>query len=158
MRCPACQHTESRVIDSRDSGDVTRRRRSCLACGHRFTTLERIEVRLPWVVKRDGRREVFSRDKVLHGIALACRKRPIDAERLAAAVHQVETALVELREADVTSAQVGEAVMAVLADLDAVAYVRFASVYRQFESAEQFAAQFAALAPASSSGSGGEPT
>jgi transcriptional repressor NrdR len=140
MRCPACQHADSRVVDSRDVGDAIRRRRSCLACGHRFSTLERLEQRLPWVVKKDGRREPFSRDKVLHGIALACRKRPIDADALQAAVSQVEQALVELREPEVPSSKVGEIVMDVLKGLDAVAYVRFASVYRQFESVEQFAA------------------
>jgi transcriptional repressor NrdR len=140
MKCPACHHPDSRVVDSRDTGDAIRRRRSCLGCGHRFTTLERLEIRLPWVVKRDGRREPFNRDKVLNGIALACRKRPIDADRLAAAVQQVELAVVDLREAEVSSAAVGEVVMATLKGMDAVAYVRFASVYRQFESVEQFAA------------------
>ncbi|MEQ1501701.1 MAG: transcriptional regulator NrdR [Myxococcota bacterium] len=147
MKCPACHHVDSKVVDSRDAGDAIRRRRSCLACGHRFTTLERLEVRLPMVVKRDGRREPFSRDKVLHGIALACRKRPIDADRREAAVLQVEAALVELREAEVRSSAVGEIVMRVLEELDAVAYVRFASVYRQFESVEQFAAFLPVIPP-----------
>lgn len=139
MRCPACHH-DSRVLDSRDTGDAIRRRRSCLGCGHRFTTLERLEVRLPWVVKRDGRREPFNREKVLNGIAVACRKRPIDADRIAAAVAQVELAVLEMREAEVSAAAVGEVVMATLKEMDAVAYVRFASVYRQFESVEQFSA------------------
>lgn len=138
MQCPSCQHPDSRVVDSRESGDAIRRRRSCLSCGHRFTTLERTELRLPWVVKKDGRREPFSRDKVLHGLALACRKRPIDADRLLSAVQEIEQRLAEGREADVSSAQVGEAVMDVLQRMDAVAYVRFASVYREFESVEQF--------------------
>ena len=138
MLCPACQHDDSRVIDSRDTGDAIRRRRSCLSCNHRFTTLERIEVRLPWIVKKDGRREPFSRDKVLHGIALACRKRPVSPEGLEAVVQRVEQRLLEHREAEVDSSRVGEAVMDVLRDVDPVAYVRFASVYRQFESVEQF--------------------
>jgi transcriptional repressor NrdR len=138
MRCPACHHEESRVVDSRDTGDAIRRRRSCLECGHRFTTLERIEVRLPWIVKKDGRREPFSRDKVLHGIALACRKRPVGPDGLEAVVLRVEQRLLELREGDVSSSRVGEAVMDVLREVDPVAYVRFASVYRQFESVEQF--------------------
>jgi transcriptional repressor NrdR len=138
MRCPACQHPDSRVVDSRDTGDAIRRRRSCLQCGHRFSTLERVELRLPWVVKKDGRREPFSRDKVFNGLALACRKRPVNAERLAAAVAEIEQALVELREPEVPSSRIGEVVMRVLQDLDDVAYVRFASVYRQFESVEQF--------------------
>lgn len=138
MLCPACQHDDSRVLDSRDTGDAIRRRRSCLECGHRFTTLERIEIRLPWIVKKDGRREPFSRDKVLHGIALACRKRPVSPEDLEAAVQRVEQRLLEQREGEVSSARVGEAVMDALRDVDPVAYVRFASVYRQFESVEQF--------------------
>ncbi|MEQ1503143.1 MAG: transcriptional regulator NrdR [Myxococcota bacterium] len=147
MRCPACQHPDSRVVDSRDVGDAIRRRRSCLACGHRFSTLERLEQRLPWVVKKDGRREPFARDKVLHGIALACRKRPIDAQGLANAVQQVEQLVVELREAEVPSTKIGEVVLEVLRGLDEVAYVRFASVYRQFEDAAQFAAILPARDP-----------
>lgn len=138
MRCPKCQHDDSKVIDSRTSGDVIRRRRECLDCGERFTTHERVEVRLPWVVKKDGRREPFVREKVLHGIALACRKRPIDATAMEEAVRRVETALENLREAEVSSSIVGGLVMQVLRDVDEVAYVRFASVYREFESVGQF--------------------
>lgn len=140
MRCPACQHEDSRVIDSRDVGDNIRRRRSCQACGYRFSTLERIEQRLPMIVKKDGRREPFLREKVLHGIELACRKRPIDAPALQDAVIQVEQRLIDMRESEVAAARVGEVVMAVLRKVDAVAFVRFASVYREFESVEQFAA------------------
>lgn len=139
MRCPACQHPDSRVVDSRTAGDAIRRRRSCLECGNRFTTLERVEVRLPWILKKDGRREPFSHDKVLHGIVLACRKRPIDPDQLQGAVQLVEARLVALRKPEVTSAEVGGVVMDVLREVDAVAYVRFASVYREFESIEQFA-------------------
>ena len=139
MRCPACQHAESRVIDSRTTGDAIRRRRSCQNCQHRFTTLERLEQRLPWILKQDGRREPFSHDKVLHGIALACRKRPLTAEDLEEAVRAVEQKLVNLRETEVPSAQVGQIVMDVLRDIDAVAYVRFASVYQAFESVDEFA-------------------
>ena len=139
MRCPDCQHPESRVIDSRTAGDAIRRRRSCQQCGHRFTTLERLEVRLPWVLKADGRKEPFQRDKVLHGIALACRKRNLDAETLEDAVREVEQRLVALRIGEVPSRQVGEIVMGVLRGVDAVAYVRFASVYRAFESVDEFA-------------------
>ena len=139
MRCPDCQHPESRVIDSRTAGDAIRRRRSCQQCGHRFTTLERLEVRLPWVLKADGRKEPFQRDKVLHGIALACRKRNLDAETLEDAVREVEQRLVALRIGEVPSRQVGEIVVGVLRGVDAVAYVRFASVYRAFESVDEFA-------------------
>jgi len=130
---------DSRVIDSRTSGQAVRRRRSCQQCGHRFSTLERTEERLPWVIKKDGRREPFSSDKVLHGMALACRKRPVDADALEAGVQRVLTALIALRQPEVTSREVGGAVMDVLREVDAVAYVRFASVYREFESIEQFA-------------------
>lgn len=146
MRCPACQHPDSRVVDSRDVGDSIRRRRSCLRCGHRFSTLERLELRLPWVVKKDGRREPFSRDKVFAGLALACRKRPVDTGQLTAVVSHVEQALVELREPEIPTATIGELVMAELERLDPVAFVRFASVYRQFESVEQFAAVLPARA------------
>jgi transcriptional repressor NrdR len=138
MRCPACQHDDTRVVDSRESGDGIRRRRSCQRCNHRFSTVERPEIRLPWVVKKDGRREVFERDKVAKGMALACRKRPIGPAELDAAVARVEAALVEIREPEVASERIGEIVMEVLRGLDAVAYVRFASVYRAFESVEQF--------------------
>ena len=139
MRCPDCQNDDTRVVDSRTAGDGIRRRRQCGACGIRFTTQERIEARLPWVGKKLGSREPFSRDKVLHGIALACRKRPLTADDLDAAVRCVEASLVALRVSEVSTAQVGEAVMRVLRELDSVAYVRFASVYGAFESVEQFA-------------------
>lgn len=139
MRCPECQHDDSRVIDSRTAGDAIRRRRQCSACGERFTTHERVEQRLPLVVKKDGRKEPFSRDKVLHGIALACRKRPVDHDDMDEAVRRVEQIVVALREPEIPSERVGDVVMDVLRDVDAVAYVRFASVYRAFESVEQFA-------------------
>jgi transcriptional repressor NrdR len=138
MRCPRCQHEDTKVIDSRTSGDSIRRRRECLQCGERFTTHERLEQRVPWIVKKDGRREPFAREKVLHGIALACRKRPIDADAMEELVRRVETQLENLRESEVPSTKIGELVMNVLRDVDEVAYVRFASVYREFESAEQF--------------------
>ncbi|MEZ4321381.1 MAG: transcriptional regulator NrdR [Myxococcota bacterium] len=136
MRCPECAHEESRVVDSRTTGDSIRRRRQCVACGARFTTHERLEQRLPWVRKRDGRKEPYERDKVLHGIALACRKRPVTAAEMEAAVLRVEARLEGM--ADVSAQEVGDAVMGVLREIDPVAYVRFASVYRQFESVEQF--------------------
>jgi transcriptional repressor NrdR len=139
MRCPRCQFDDSRVIDSRVSGDSIRRRRECLAegCGERFTTHERMEARVPWIVKKDGRREPFDRDKVLRGVALACRKRPLDAAAMDDVVRRVEAQL-EMREGAIPAALVGQAVMDVLRDVDEVAYVRFASVYREFESVEQF--------------------
>ena len=136
MRCPSCHHSESRVVDSRTTSDTIRRRRQCVACSTRFTTHERVEQRLPWVVKKDGRREPFSREKILHGIALACRKRPVDAQGMEEAARTVESVL-EGR-VDVRSDEVGSVVMELLREVDPVAYVRFASVYQQFESVEQF--------------------
>ena len=93
MICPSCQHEDTKVVDSRDSGDHTRRRRECLQCGARFTTFERVEYRLPMLVKRDGRRQTFSRDKLLAGLALACRKRPVTPEQLDSLVSRVEQEL-----------------------------------------------------------------
>ncbi len=136
MRCPTCAHSESRVVDSRTTGDSIRRRRQCAQCGTRFTTFERIERKLPWVVKRDGRREPYNREKVLHGITLACRKRPLNPGDIEAAAKRVESRLEGMPE--VTAQAVGDAVLAVLREIDPVAYVRFASVYQQFESVEQF--------------------
>lgn len=138
MRCPACDDGGSRVVDSRTTNDSVRRRRECQVCSERFTTHERLERRVLWVVKRAGQREPFTRGKVLHGLALACRKRPVDAAMLDALVRDVETRLEARRESDVPSSAVGEAVMDALRDVDEVAYVRFASVYRAFESVEQF--------------------
>jgi len=107
-------------------------------CNERFTTHERLEVRIPWIVKKDGRKEPFARDKVYRGIALAARKRPIDEAAMEEAVRKVELVLEGLRETEVPSAVVGQAVMDVLKDVDQVAYIRFASVYQEFESVEKF--------------------
>lgn len=137
MICPGCRHEETRVVDSRAAGDAIRRRRACEACGLRFTTHERVEERVSVVVKRDGTREPWQRDKVLRGVTLACRKRPVDATAIEGIVRAVEAALAA-RDGEVTSAEVGDAVLTVLAGTDAVATVRFASVYRAFESADQF--------------------
>ncbi|MCA9492889.1 MAG: transcriptional repressor NrdR [Myxococcales bacterium] len=140
MRCPACQHEDSRVVDSRETegGDTIRRRRSCQACNHRFSTVERVEQKVPWIVKKDGHREAFDRDKVLRGMALACRKRPVSTETLEEAAARVEQRLVELRENEVPSTQLGGIVLTILREVDAVAWVRFASVYQAFDSPEQF--------------------
>ena len=138
MRCPECGHSDSRVVDSRTSGDAVRRRRECLECGARFTTHERAERPMLWIVKQDGRREPFSRDKVLRGLTLACRKRPVDPDALDEAARQVERRLEAAREGEIPSAAVGDVVLEVLREVDEVAYVRFASVYRAFESVEQF--------------------
>jgi transcriptional repressor NrdR len=138
MRCPECQQPDSRVVDSRTAGDHVRRRRECQACAHRFTTYERYERPDLWVLKRGGHKEPYAHDKVLHGIALACRKRPVSAEQLAEAALRVRGLLEQSRESPLPTSAVGEAVMLVLRDVDAVAYVRFASVYRAFESVEEF--------------------
>lgn len=138
MRCPFCRHPDSRVVDSRASDEAIRRRRECEACHRRFSTLERAELRLPMVVKKDGRREAFDRDKVARGIALACRKRPIPAERIEAAVDRVEAALLERGEREIASVDIGRLVLDALQGLDPVAWLRFASVYQELESAEAF--------------------
>lgn len=143
MRCPDCAHEDSRVVDSRTTGDSVRRRRQCAICGARFTTHERLEQRLTWVTKRDGRREPYSREKVLRGVALACRKRPVDAAAIEAVARAVELELEGLGE--VTASDVGQAVLDALRALDPVAYVRFASVYGKFESVEQFVDAIAPL-------------
>ncbi len=140
MRCPYCAHLEDRVVDSREAqeGQATRRRRECLGCGRRFTTYERIEDVLPHVVKKDGRREPFDRRKIVEGLLRACQKRPVSRERLDELVAAVERHVQELGEREVPSHVVGEAVMARLRALDAVAYVRFASVYRAFQDVGEF--------------------
>lgn len=140
MRCPFCRDPENKVIDSRESheGLVIRRRRECLACKRRFTTYERIEELLPLIVKKDGRREAFDREKVLAGLKKACEKRPVSVDQLEGVVNGLEGRLQELGEKEVASGVVGEQLMRELADLDQVAYVRFASVYRSFRDLSEF--------------------
>jgi transcriptional repressor NrdR len=140
MKCPFCSHLEDRVIDSRLSkdGDVIRRRRECLKCEGRFTSYERIEEVLPLVIKKDGRREPFDRKKILHGLEKACEKRPIGIEPREALVSRIEKKLQESGEKEVPSSRIGEEVMAELKAIDEVAYVRFASVYRQFKDVKEF--------------------
>ncbi len=148
MRCPYCGHPEDRVVDSREAqeGQATRRRRECLGCQRRFTTYERIEEVLPQVVKKDGRREAFAREKIVEGVATACQKRPVSAEQIEALVSGVERQVQELGEREVRSAVIGEAVMQRLRKLDEVAYVRFASVYRAFRDVGEFMAELEGLA------------
>ena len=140
MKCPFCGGVDNKVTDSRLSqGDeVIRRRRECEGCGRRFTTYERIELVLPMVVKKDGRREAFDRLKVMAGLRRACEKRPIGTEALDALVDQIERALVESGDKEVDSSVLGEQVMRRLRELDQVAYVRFASVYRSFKDIHEF--------------------
>jgi transcriptional repressor NrdR len=140
MKCPFCAHLENKVIDSRLSkdGGVIRRRRDCDECGRRFTTYERIEEVLPMVIKKDGRREVFDRGKLLGGLKRACEKRPVSVEDLEGIVDKVEQTLQECGDREIPTSKIGETVMKELHELDEVAYVRFASVYRQFKDINQF--------------------
>ena len=147
MKCPFCAEVENKVIDSRlsNQGAVIRRRRECLGCQRRFTTYERVEEILPMVVKKDGRREAFDRQKVLEGLKLACQKRPVGADQLEAVVDGIERRLQEMGEKEVPSSVIGEAVMRELARLDEVAYVRFASVYRSFKDLGEFMSELKEL-------------
>ena len=140
MKCPYCGDLENKVVDSRLNKDytITRRRRACDACGQRFTTYERLEVMLPMLIKKDGRREAWDRRKVVEGLQKACEKRPVSMEDLDAFVDSLERKLQDLGEREVSSKQVGEWVMEGLSKIDEVAYVRFASVYRQFKDLNEF--------------------
>ncbi len=140
MRCPKCSCLDDKVIDSRTSreGATIRRRRECLKCEYRFTTYEEIEHEGLMVVKRDGRREEFSREKLLSGIRKACQKRPISPQAIEALVERIATELADRYDREIPCTAVGEHVMDALRDVDEVAYVRFASVYRRFQEATDF--------------------
>ncbi|MBI5576648.1 MAG: transcriptional repressor NrdR [Deltaproteobacteria bacterium] len=147
MKCPRCGQVDNKVVDSRagKDGDVIRRRRECLSCRRRFTTYERIEEELPLVVKRDGRREPFDRQKILTGILKACEKRPISYSTIEKVVDGLEAELQASGEKEISSVEIGGRVMAELLKLDNVAYVRFASVYRQFKDLSQFVEEIKTL-------------
>lgn len=151
MRCPFCRHPDSRVIDSREveEGQVIRRRRSCAACGRRFTTVEEATLA---VVKRSGVTEPFSRDKVVRGVARACQGRPVDEDALQQLAHRVEETIRSSGSAEVPSHEVGLAILGPLRELDGVAYLRFASVYRAFTSIEDFEKEIADLRAAITAG------
>jgi transcriptional repressor NrdR len=140
MNCPFCGHKEDKVIDSRESkeGDVIRRRRQCLGCERRFTTYERSDEIPYMVVKKDGRREKFDRQKVLNGLLKACEKRPVPMAKLAEVVDTVEARLADNPDREISTAEIGEMLMEHLKNLDKIAYVRFASVYRDFQDVEAF--------------------
>ncbi len=140
MKCPFCSRLDNRVIDSRLSrdGNITRRRRECERCERRFTTYERVEEISPWVVKKDGRRETYARQKVVSGLKRACEKRPISIETIEEVADRVERSLQGRGEKEVPASLIGEEVMHQLYDLDKVAYVRFASVYRSFQDLDAF--------------------
>jgi len=147
MRCPFCGETKDKVVDSRESGsgDAIRRRRECQDCGRRFTSYERIE-EIPYlVIKKDGRREAFDRVKLTAGLHRACEKRPVSAKELARLVDDVEKMVLDSAEREVETRAIGELVMERLKELDKVAYVRFASVYRQFEDVQEFMSELKGL-------------
>ncbi|MDR1424728.1 MAG: transcriptional regulator NrdR [Azoarcus sp.] len=140
MKCPFCGDPNTQVTDTRenDDGDVVRRRRRCVHCNRRFTTYERLELRLPHIVKRNGSRVEYSHAKLLASLELASRKRPVTTEALEAAVERIESRLAAVGETEINSAQVGDLVMKELKKLDKVAYIRYASVYRNFADVDEF--------------------
>jgi transcriptional repressor NrdR len=145
MHCPFCNHIDSKVIDSRDSGDGIRRRRECLQCGLRHTTYERVQTRALMVSKRDGRREEFHRDKLWASLTKACAKRPLPTGSIEKALQEIEGQLADSGRAEVPSKAIGELVMERLKKMDRVAYIRFASVYRDFRDIETFKEEIEAL-------------
>src|SRR6266404_5504354 len=154
MKCPFCRDLENKVIDSRLSkdGDIIRRRRECLRCERRFTTYERVEEMLPMIVKKDGRRETYDRLKVIAGLKKACEKRPISITAIEETADRIERVLQSGGEKEISSAVIGEEVMRQLYDLDKVAYVRFASVYRSFQDLDAFMQELKELIDERSSG------
>ena len=147
MQCPQCGHVDNKVVDSRTGkdADVIRRRRECLSCRNRFTTYERVEDEFPLVVKRDGRREPFDRQKILNGIRKACQKRPVSVDAIEKVVDSLLLEFQSSGEKEIDSVRIGERVMSELLRIDDVAYVRFASVYRQFKDANQFVEEIRSL-------------
>ena len=140
MKCPGCSGMENKVIDSRlnKEGDVIRRRRECLSCTDRFTTYEKLERSLPLLIKKDGRREEFDREKIISGVRKACQKRPVSTKDIEDLVDRVEQHLQDLGEKEIPAVKVGEKVIQEIYNLDDVAYVRFASVYRSFKDVNEF--------------------
>ena len=147
MKCPFCNHLHDKVVDSRESkeGDAIRRRRECLGCERRFTTYERIDEVPYMVVKKDGRREKFDREKVLRGLLKACEKRPVSMSKLSELVNRVESKVSDSPDREISTIEIGEFLMDSLRDLDKIAYVRFASVYRDFQDEQAFFNELKAL-------------
>ena len=145
MNCPFCDHDQSKVIDSRDSGGGVRRRRECLRCGLRFTTYEHVQSRALMIIKRDGRREEFDREKLWASLTKACAKRPLPTGMLEKAVAEIEAQLADSGRAEIASKAIGELIMDRLKSMDRVAYIRFASVYRDFRDIETFKEEIEAL-------------
>ena len=156
MRCPSCGHGEDRVLDTRGvrEGLAIRRRRECLACQHRFTTYEYVEIGTFQVVKKDGRREAFQREKLVHGLVKACEKRPISATVIEEVADRIESELARTGKSEVRSFDIGARVLEALRQLDPVAYVRFASVYQSFSDIRQFLETISELPGGSTSGGG----
>ena len=144
--CPTCRKSETRVVDSRDDENVVRRRRECLDCKQRFTTYERMEAPRFFAVKKDGRRELYNRDKVVTGLRRACEKRPVSEAQMEEVVAALERELFSRGESEVSTTMIGEKLMEALRTLDKVAYIRFASVYRSFDDIGRFQAELAELA------------
>jgi transcriptional repressor NrdR len=149
MRCPFCEHPDTKVIDARNQRDaaVKRRRRECSECGRRFTTYERIEDLFPMVVKRDGRREVFDRLKIIHGVQKACQKRPVSVDAIEQAVTRIERSILDTADREIASTRIGDEVQAELRALDPVAWLRFMSVYLNFHTIEDFRSALDELEP-----------
>ena len=147
MKCPFCSHLDDKVIDSREgkTGDLIRRRRECLKCGRRFTTYERSDEIPYMVIKKDGRRERFERQKILQGLLKSCEKRPVATSKLEALVEEVERVVTEAPEREMQTSAIGEMLMARLKKLDKVAYVRFASVYLDFKDVKEFMSELKGL-------------
>ncbi|MBA2405523.1 MAG: transcriptional repressor NrdR [Bdellovibrionales bacterium] len=140
MKCPYCSAPDTKVLDSRNSeeGCVIRRRRKCETCQKRFTTFETVELSMPMVIKRDGRREPYNKEKINHGIQKSCEKRPISAVQIERIINNIEKAILDISDKEIQSKEVGNLVMMYLRHLDPVAYVRFAAVYRKFQDVEEF--------------------
>ena len=160
MECPKCNHQNSKVIDSRpyDDGSAIRRRRECLNCGYRFNTYERIEKSPLLVIKRDGTREEFNRNKLLTGIVRSAEKRPITREQMETLASQVENAIRDVTDKEIETKRIGEFVMPLLMELDEVSYIRFASVYREFQSRDMFMKELEAMKKAGINGEESSPT
>lgn len=140
MRCPSCGHTESKVVDSRpaEDGSSIRRRRECLSCGSRFTTYERAGENPLIIIKSDGSSEAYDRDKLFRGLLIACAKRPVSAEKISQIINSIETELRNSSKQEITSKNLGDMALERLADVDDVAYIRFASVYKDFKTVDEF--------------------
>jgi transcriptional repressor NrdR len=153
MHCPFCSAEDTRVVDSRlgDNGATVRRRRECMTCHERFTTFEHAELRMPQIIKSDGRREPYNEDKLRSGVFRALEKRPVDTDAVEAMIRRVEHGILASGEREIPSQRIGEWLMAELSDLDQVAYVRFASVYRRFQDLDAFSAEVQRLQNAPSS-------